>query len=346
MPPAFGVLLSAEYPMTELADLGKLSEDLGYKYFWYVDARYRPECYLGLAAVAAKTEKILLGTGVTDPFSRHPAITAVSIATLDEMSNGRAILGLGAGGATIKALGIDWKLPVAALRECVDVVQRLLRGESVTHEGKVVQLQGGKLAFKPLRSEIPIYFATQGAQVSKLAGRVADGVLLANTVEEEELRPFLANIKEGLDASGRPLSAFDTCVRVEASISDDEEAAFAVMKGRAVQRLMNEYPHWGFLEQRGVTLPQELYALAEQKAPASEAAKLMPNEVVARLVLAGSPERVAERIAGILVPEVTQICIRPHVTPGQNVAEAIETFAKRVMPRAIELSQKAAAAAR
>jgi 5,10-methylenetetrahydromethanopterin reductase len=274
MPPKLGVLLSAEYPMTELADLGKLSEDLGYTYFWYVDARYRPECYLGLAAVAAKTEKILLGTVVTDPFSRHPAITAVSIATLDEMSNGRAILGLGAGGATIKALGIDWKLPVAALRECVDVVKRLLKGEQVTHEGKVVQLRGGKLAFKPLRSEIPIYFATQGAQVSKLAGQVADGVLLANTVEEEP----------------------------------------------------------------------ELYTLAEQKAPASEAAKLIPNEVVARLVLAGNAERVAARLAGILLPEVTQICIRPHVTPGQNVAEVIETFAKRVMPRAIKLSQATAAA--
>jgi hypothetical protein len=69
----------------------------------------------------------------------------------------------------------------------------------------------------------------------------------------------------------------------------------------------------------------------------------MPNEVVARLVLAGNAERVAERLAGILLPEVTQICIRPHVTPGQNVAEVIEAFAKRVMPRAIELSQATAA---
>jgi 5,10-methylenetetrahydromethanopterin reductase len=115
MGPDLGVLLSAEYSMAELGELGQLSEQLGYRYFWYVDTRFRPECYLGLAQVAAKTERILLGTGVTDPFSRHPAITAVSIATLDEMSGGRAILGLGAGGATLRQLGIDWKLPVAAL---------------------------------------------------------------------------------------------------------------------------------------------------------------------------------------------------------------------------------------
>lgn len=327
--------------MAELGDLGQLSEQLGYRYFWYVDTRFKPECYLGLAAVAARTSSIMLGTGVTDPFSRHPAITTVSIATLDEMSGGRAVLGLGAGGATLRQLGIDWKLPVAALRESVDVIRRLLLGEEVTLEGKVISLERGKLQYQPLRPEIPIYFATHGAQVTKLAGEVADGILLANTVAPDELAPFLERIGEGLAVSGRPRSAFDLCVRLEIALDDDEEAAFMVMKNRVVTKLINEYPKWDYLAKRGITLPAAFEEAAAQKQPVSAAATLFPNEVVGSLTLAGNAERIAQQISAVIRPEVTQICVRPYVTRGQNVASVIEKFAKEVMPRAVQLAEAA-----
>lgn len=346
MAPKLGVLLSAEFSLAELADLGKLSEDLGYDYFWYVDTRFHPECYLGLAAVAAKTSKILLGTGVTDPFTRHPAITAVTIDTLNEMSNGRAILGLGAGGWTIRKLGLDWKLPVAALRECVEIVRGLLRGEYYKdYQGKVISLQDGKLAYKPYSTEIPIYFATHGAQVSKLAGRVADGALLANTVEPSELMPLVEQIYAGLEESGRPRSAFDVCVRVEAAVDDDEDAAFQVMKGRVVQRLIAEYPAWDFLARRGITLPDAFVEHAKRKGPPKEAEDLLPNEVVGSLVLAGNARRVAEHLAAAMIPEVTQICIRPWITKGQSYAEAIEKFIKEVIPAAQEIAERRKAGA-
>ena len=103
MTPDLGVLLYSDYTTRELVELGELSEALGYRYFWYTDVRFARECYLGLAAVAARTKRIHLGTGVTDPYSRHPAITAAAIATLDEMSEGRAVLGLGTGGFSIAA---------------------------------------------------------------------------------------------------------------------------------------------------------------------------------------------------------------------------------------------------
>ena len=164
MRPSLGVLLYSDYSLVELVELGRLSEELGYRFFWYTDVRFTRECYLGLAAVAAKTQRMLLGTGVTDPYSRHPAITAATIATLDELCGGRAVLGLGTGGAGFREIGLERKLPVAAMRETVEMVRRLLRGEKVTSQGKVVSVADGRLNFKPVRDSIPVYFATHGAQ--------------------------------------------------------------------------------------------------------------------------------------------------------------------------------------
>jgi 5,10-methylenetetrahydromethanopterin reductase len=140
MTPKLGLLLNAEYPLSELVRLGRLAEELGYEALWYTDIRFARECYLGLAAVAAATSKIQLGPGVTDPYSRHPAITAATIATLDELSGGRARLGLGTGGYGFAQLGLERRLPVAALRETIEIVRGLLAGGPMALEGKVISL--------------------------------------------------------------------------------------------------------------------------------------------------------------------------------------------------------------
>jgi 5,10-methylenetetrahydromethanopterin reductase len=224
-------------------------------------------------------------------------------------------------------------------------VRRLLRGEEVDVQGKVITLERGKLLYKPIRSELPIYFATHGAQVAKLAGEIADGVLLANTVSPEELAPFVERIQAGLAVAGREQSSFDLCVRLEAAISEDEEAAFAVMKNRVVAKLLAEYPKWDYLARRGIELPDAFVELAAAKAPAAEAGKHLPGEVVGSLTLAGNAQRIAEQIAQVIRPEVTQICLRPWVARGQSVASVIEAFANDVMPRALKLAKAAASVA-
>src|SRR5262245_9801715 len=148
MPPSLGVLLNAEYPLPELVQLARLAEELDYRDFWYTDVRFLRDCWVSLAAVALATERIRLGPGVTDPYTRHPALTASAIATLDELSRGRALLGLGIGGYGFGQIGLEGRLPVAAMRETVEVVRRLLRGEEVSLEGKVVTVRRGRLEFR------------------------------------------------------------------------------------------------------------------------------------------------------------------------------------------------------
>ncbi len=332
---ALGVLLYADYSLDELAELGKLCEELDYRMFWYTDVRFGRECYLGLASVAAATDHLLLGPGVSDPYTRHPAMTASTIATFDEVCYGRALLGLGVGGQGFPELGITRKLPVAALRETVECVRALLRGERVDLEGKVISLTNGKLTFEPPRDFIPIYFATHGAQVSKLAGKLADGVLIANTLLPNMLSFYVDRIQEGMDVVGRTMEGFDLGLRIEACISNDYEAAFNVMRKRMAARVIGQYPHWDYLGELGVSLPKEFVDIAQKRDDtlAGEAAPFLPREVVDYTVLAGDAARCAEQLAGVVRPEVGSITIRPHAAPGESVKDVIRAFAVDVMPR-------------
>jgi 5,10-methylenetetrahydromethanopterin reductase len=302
MPVPLGVLLNAEYPASELVELGRLCESLGYDQLWYTDVRFLRECYVGLAALASRTDRIRLGPGVSDPYSRHPAMTAAAVATLDELSGRRALLGLGVGGTGFRELGLSTPLPVAALREAVAVVRRLLRGEEVTTQGKVVSLSQGRLQFAPVRPDIPIYFATHGAQITKLAGEVADGVLIANTLLPSAVAFYLDQLREGAAKAGRSIRDVDVSLRFEVCVDDDEAAATAVMRRRVAQRLIAGYPHLEFLERLEVVLPEAFLELAARKdvRQLDRAAALVPLELVERTVLAGSPERVAAQVAAAL----------------------------------------------
>ena len=279
--------------------------------------------------------ELAIGPGVTDPYSRHPAITAATIATLDEISGGRAQLGLGTGGYGFKELGLEKKLPVAALRETIEIVRGLLAGANVDVRGKVVSLADGKLGFQPVRDKVPIYIATHGPQISRLAGKLADGVLIANTLLPNMFDLYLSKLQEGLASAKRPLDELDIGLRIEACISDDYDAAFAVMRRRMAARLIGQFPHWDYLKEMGVDVPDAFAEVAAKKDQSlvDEAARLMPPEIVKYTVLAGNPERVANQLAGVLRPEIKSLTIRPHCVAGGTVEDVLRAFATDVIPR-------------
>ena len=340
MRPELGVLLFADYSLDELGRLGRLCEELGYRCLWYTDVRFGRECYLGLASVAARTERIMLGPGVTDPYTRHPAITAAAIATFDEMCKGRARLGLGVGGQGFRELRLERPRPIAALRETVAMVRALLRGERVNSEGKIASLTNGRLTFAPPRERIPIYFATHGAQVSSLAGEIADGALIANTVHPGMLAFYIDRVGRGLAKSGRSLADFDFGLRVEACISPDREAAFGVMRRRMAARLIGQYPHWDYLQTLGVEMPDAFRNIAQRgdETRAGEAARHVPDMLLQSTVLAGDAQGVARQLAAVLRPEVGSVTIRPHCVEGERVDDVIRSFAMEVMPRVARLA--------
>jgi 5,10-methylenetetrahydromethanopterin reductase len=344
MSPLLSVLLNAEYSTTRLVELGRRTEELGYHALWYTDLRFAPDCFIGLAAIAARTTRIRLGPGVADPYSRHPSAIASAIATLDDLTGGRAILGLGVGGQGLPQLGIERRLPVAAMREAVAMIRGLLGGAEYAAQGKVISLGPAKLSVRPVQERVPIYFATHGAQVTRLAGQVADGVLIANTLNPTAFDFYVRQLDGGRAEAGRPVGAVDVGLRVEACIADDDEAAFAVMRRRVAARVLAQYPHWEYLDAIGITLPAAFAEIARRPDGTRaevEAAPLMPRQVVESMVLAGNAARCAEQLARGLHPRITHLTVRPHAAPGQDVTDVIHAFAQDVVPRALRTRDRA-----
>src|SRR6516164_8957212 len=157
-----GLLMLGDAPVQVMLDRARLAEAVGYDTVWVADERFYREAYSCLTYFAGHTSKVLLGPCVTDPYSRHPALTAMAIATLDEISGGRAILGVGAGISGFAELGINRRKPARAIRETIEVIRALLRGETVEFHGEVIEFHEGRLSFVPTRSAVPIYVASNG----------------------------------------------------------------------------------------------------------------------------------------------------------------------------------------
>ena len=151
------LLLLPSRPARALAALAARAEELGYDDLWLADERFFRDVYACLATCALATRRIRLATGVTDPYSRHPALTAMALATLDELSGGRAVLGIGAGVSGFRELGVDASRSAVAIREAVELIRRLLAGDTVTAKGEVIAFHEGgpDLRRIPARGGLP-----------------------------------------------------------------------------------------------------------------------------------------------------------------------------------------------
>ena len=173
-----GVQLLADAPVPHIVELAREAERLGFSKCWIFDEGLSTrDAFVTLGAIAQNSSTLQIGTGITNPYSRHPAQTANAIATVDEISGGRAFLGIGAGGSLVlDPMGLKRNKPLVALREIFDTFRPLFRGDKVTYQGEVIQLKEAHLDFA--RSNLPIWIASRGPKILSLAGQAADGVIL------------------------------------------------------------------------------------------------------------------------------------------------------------------------
>jgi len=166
-------------PVADVVDLAVLAEELGFERCWvYDEGLVTRDVYVTLTAIAARTSRIPLGPGITNPFVRHPGATAAAIASLDEFSGGRAFVGIGAGGGlTLDPLGIGRDRPATAVSEMVHCLRGLFAGERVDHDGHAFMFRDAKLDYA--RPDIDIILAGRGPRMTALGGRLADGFNLS-----------------------------------------------------------------------------------------------------------------------------------------------------------------------
>jgi len=205
--------------------LAGLVDEMGFREIWVCDHYHNRYVYSVLPLLAAETKKIKLGPGVTNPYLVHPAVTAAAISTMNELSGGRAILGMSAGDPFfLSTVGIKQDQPVTAVREAVLIIRGLFGGKKVDFNGDHFTCRGARLRFPP-SGKIPIYIGGRRRKMLALAGSVADGALI-NASHPEDLKECLEYIR-----AGKPVKDFDVVAYMGVSVDRDEERAKRTARG-------------------------------------------------------------------------------------------------------------------
>jgi probable F420-dependent oxidoreductase len=216
-------------PVRSIVDLAVHADRLGYHSVWLPEGRGR-EAFAQLGALAIMTHRIHIGTGILPVFSRPPALTAMGLATLDELSGGRMIFGIGTGHPAITERGYGYasRYPARAVREFVEVVRLAMSGEPVRYDGRVFHVEEFQLESTPDR-QVPIYVAALGTRMLRLAGEIADGVLL-NWMTPEQISRAAAVVRASARASGRPEGSITVAVYVRACVTERVAQAREVLR--------------------------------------------------------------------------------------------------------------------
>ncbi len=226
----------------EAVELGCLVEEVGFDRLGISCVAGWPDTYQLQALIAARTERIHIGSMVTNPYTRHVAVHAAALATLQELSGGRAFCGLGVG-AGLEELGIDYPRPARTLRETVGGIRSLLAGETAHLDGRTLTLDGAAL-IRPPEQPVPIAIGTRSEQVMKLAGEVADVALVgARHLTPEIVSRYRGWLAEGAARVGRDVAEVEVLPRVTLCISDDEALAIDSVKRFAAHYLDILGPH-------------------------------------------------------------------------------------------------------
>jgi len=334
-----GVGLLQDFHPSELIDIVRAIEDLGYDDLWYANEKFYRDPWVGLTIAALHSRRLRLGTFIADPYTQHPALIAVAIATLAEVAPDRVVLLMGAGGAGTRPLGFGRRKPAVAIREAVELIRRLLQGKHVDFEGEIIRFNGGKLSFET-RADIPIFVASRGDLTLKMGGEVADGVMIATYATVEGLRHGLRRVQLGTAQSGRSVDDLEILTRVDVCIHPDRRVARDAVRPMVARMMGSSYPDKRFVHQMGLEIPEELEKILAKKdhALTTKAAHLVPDEIVEAYTWAGTADDVARRVAEIVRLGIKSITFLAHPYDDESgVMPTIRAFAEKVRPRVNEM---------
>jgi 5,10-methylenetetrahydromethanopterin reductase len=267
-----GINIIPEMAVSEILDLIQAAEEIGYEYCLLADEGLTPDVYVTLGAASKLTRKITLGP-VTNGYTRHPAVTAVALATLNEISHGRAILVLVAGGSIVlDTFVIERKAPLAVVRDSMDICRKLWSGEKINYEGERFSLKNARINMKS--PNIPVWIAGRGKQMLQLAGKFSDGVLM--TVKSD-IGPAIEIVNQ---YDNKPLLVYmDRIAYTEQMIEDTTRLFPYVIKDTPERQLS------GFLNDDEINKFKNALAQGDIEA----VSKLITPEIIKRYKVAGTP---------------------------------------------------------
>ena len=320
----FGVGLFPTEPLRNMIQLAKLSEELGFSHVWIGDSHliWR-EAYVNMAAAALNTSKVKLGTGVTNPLTRHPSVVASAYATLEELAPGRFVIGIGLGDSSVETMGMK-PARLDYFEKTIQQMRALLAGEEV-------ELETGKIHLKhPCKKKIPFYIAASGPKMLELSGRIADGIIVLVGVADEYLRQAKEKIEVGAKAAGRKLSDIKLVLWVPCAVSDRAPAKDAV-KAHVARVVAHPLPFsLNDKEQKVLDDIRRTYDYYHHMEQEANHAEVIPDWLVDKFAIAGTVSECRGQVERIKKSGINQIAIIPYSAPGGSREETLRGFAKAV----------------
>ena len=341
--PRVGICFLSVYPVPELIRLAKIADDAGidsiwigegYQFFRRLHGEARSATTTA-AAIALNTRQIKIGLGIIPPYTRHPALIAMEAVSLDELSDGRFILGLGVAKAAVMHLGFEEEKlrPLGTHREAIEVIRLLLAGQAVNYQGKYFQVDAPARTDGEDAARVPIILGVTGPKLLQLAGEVADAVILPTFTTPAFVRYAANEIRKGAEKAGRSLedvpigASLPFCVDENGAVARDAiRELTAVYIANKIQNIRNDV----ILRSAGLSEDEALpISEAVTRWGAKAAARLVSDEILDKVVIAGSPSEVCGKLSdlaaeGLRLPLLYQILGRSREEGIRLIAEAVK----------------------
>jgi len=323
--------LQDKHEIREGMAFAQYAEERGFEAVWQAESRLVRDAIVPMAAFAAVTSRVKIGSGVINNWTRNIGLLAATFLTLDDLAPDRIICGLGAWWDPLaKQVGIDRRKPLKAMRETIEVMRRLLNMERVTFHGEFHHVDGIELDVVHGRREprnVPIFIGATHMGMMELAGEIADGVVLNYCVPPSYNHEALQHIEIGANKAGRTLDDIDRPQLIVCSVNHDHHLAVQGAKELITQYLAQQ-PH---IAQASGTPPetvrkvQSILGWPATREQIHEAMQFVPDELIERITASGTPDEVRAKVA-----EYEQSgCTCPVLYPlGDDVRLMIDTFAQ------------------
>jgi 5,10-methylenetetrahydromethanopterin reductase len=321
--------LQDAHDLREGLDYARYAEAKGFEAVWQAESRLVRDAIVPMAAYAAVTERIKVGSGVINNWTRNIGLLAATFLTLDDLAPDRIICGIGAWWDPLaRNVGIVRRKPLTAMRETVEILRRLLKMERVTYHGEFVNVDGIELDVVHGRREprdVPIMIGATGEKMMELTGEIADGAVLNYCVPPEYNDGALEQLEAGARRAGRNLEDLDRPQLVVCSVDPDHDVAIDTTRELLTQYLAQQ-PH--IAKASGVSMEvvaeiQSLLGWPATKEQIQRAKHLVPEDLIDRITASGTPDEARAKVAEYRIHG----CTCPILYPvGGDVSLLIDTF--------------------
>jgi 5,10-methylenetetrahydromethanopterin reductase len=327
----YALYLQDKHPIREGMEYAQYAEQRGFDAVWQAESRLVRDAVVPMAAFAAVTDRIKIGSGVINNWTRNAAIIAATFSTLDDLAPGRILCGIGAWWDPLaRNVGIERRKPLKAMREVVEVVRRLLAMEQVSFEGEFVQMSGVEIDIvhgDRSPKDVPIYIGATGDQMLELGGAIADGVLLNYLVSPQYNARALEQIEKGAKGAGRTLDSVDRPQLVVVSMDHDREKALDNAR-ELVTQYLGQQPH--IMKASGVSddVLNRIHSVLTWPATEEQirnAMKLVPDDVVQLITASGTPDECRAKVQEYIDSGSTCPVLYPL---GDDVRLMIDAFSQ------------------